>query len=275
MRFIGVEQQGRCHIAELQGDEVFVIAEARDFYADLGRLATGDRNGSGWTARSSFRELPAVWAGARVLCVGLNYKAHAAEGGNALPDYPAIFGRWTRSLVCSGDAVPALDDKLDWEGELGVVVGKELASVTADEAWSGVFGYAAFNDISARTYQRHTHQWTPGKNMDRSGVLGEIVTADKVGDPRNGLLLETRLNGKVMQSALTSDMIFPVGDILAYLSGIMTLYPGDLVVTGTPSGVGYARNPPILMKPGDEIEVSIERVGRVRNPIVEASRRHG
>lgn len=275
MRYIGIEVDGRCQIAVTNGSKIALIAGADDFYADVERFGKLSPDANSWIPREGHRELPAVWPGARVLCVGLNYKAHAAEGGFTPPEYPAIFGRWTRSLICSGDVVPALDEKLDWEGELAVVVGKTLVSATPEEALAGVFGYAAFNDISARTFQRHTHQWTPGKNMDRSGVMGEVVTADEVGDPREGLLLQTRLNGQVMQSAKTSDMIFSVGDILSYLSQVMTLYPGDVIVSGTPEGVGYARNPPILMKAGDEIEVSIERVGTISNPIVDASRRAG
>lgn len=148
-----------------------------------------------------------------------------------------------------------------------------MADVDEERALDGVLGYAVFNDVSARTFQRHTHQWTPGKNMDRSGVLGPITTADMVGDPGDGLKLETRLNGVLMQSATTADMIFPVGSIISYLSRIMTLYPGDVIATGTPQGVGYARQPPIVMQPGDVVEVSIEKLGAIRNPIVDRCHR--
>lgn len=275
MKFIGIDVDGRTVIAVVKGDRVAPVTDAERFYSDPAHWAEIAEGLDATQDRASVREVPAAWAGARVLCVGLNYKAHAAEGGFTPPEYPAIFGRWTRSLICSGDSVPALDDRLDWEGELVAIVGTRLADASPAEALEGVFGYAAFNDISARTFQRHTHQWTPGKNMDRSGAMSDVVTADEVGDPGRGLKLETRLNGDVMQSATTADMIFGVGEILSYLSRIMTLYPGDIVVTGTPEGVGYARNPPILMKPGDEIEVTIEGVGSVRNPIVPASERAG
>jgi 2,4-didehydro-3-deoxy-L-rhamnonate hydrolase len=275
MKFVGVRQPDGVKIARQVDDKVAIVAPVSDFYADLER----------WTAEaaavqadlpiSSVELAPAVWPGARVLCVGLNYRAHAVEGGNPIPDYPAIFGRWTRSLVTDGDTVPALDEKLDWEGELGVVIGREVADVDEAAGLEAVFGYAPFNDISARTYQRHTPQWTPGKNMDRSGAIGAVVTADEVGDPIDGLALQTRLNGELMQNGNTDDMIFPVGKVISYLSQIMTLYPGDVIATGTPSGVGYARNPPVLMKPGDEVEVSIERIGSVRSSIVDRSQRNG
>jgi 2,4-diketo-3-deoxy-L-fuconate hydrolase len=174
--------------------------------------------------------------------------------------------------VTNGDEVPAIDPMLDWECELAAVVGTSLAGVDADEALAGIMGYAPFNDISARTYQRHTHQWTPGKNMDRSGVIGTIVTSDEVGDPNAGLRIESRLNGQTMQSSTTDLMLFSVGMIASYLSEIMTLEPGDIIVTGTPEGVGHARNPPLFMKAGDVIEVEIEKVGKIANPIVASTR---
>ena len=254
------------------GDQVSLLTSVTDFYADLPRW----RDAAGATVPlDSVRLAPAVAPSARILCVGLNYRAHAAEGGATPPAFPAIFGRWTRCLITDGDSVPALDPKLDWECELAVVVGQRLAGVDEAAAVAGVFGYAAFNDISARTYQRHTHQWTAGKNMDRSGAIGPVVTADEVGDIGAGLRLQTRLNGATMQSATTADMIFSVGRILSYLSEVMTLEPGDVIATGTPEGVGHARTPPVFMRPGDVIEVEVERLGVLRNTIVDASRRHG
>jgi 2-keto-4-pentenoate hydratase/2-oxohepta-3-ene-1,7-dioic acid hydratase in catechol pathway len=218
-------------------------------------------------------ELPAVPPSARVLCVGLNYRAHAAEGGFAVPDFPTIFGRWTASLVSGGVAVPAIDPKTDWEGELAVVVGRSMTAVPEARALDHVFGYACFNDISSRTYQRHTSQWTPGKNSDRSGPMGPIVTADETGDPARGWRLQTRVNGQVVQDAITSDMVFSVPRILSYLSEIMTLNPGDVIASGTPEGVGHARNPPWFMKDGDVVEVEIEHLGVLSNPIAAGSAR--
>jgi 2,4-diketo-3-deoxy-L-fuconate hydrolase len=219
--------------------------------------------------------VPPVPLAARVLCVGLNYPEHVAEGTFQRPAYPAVFGRWTRSITVSGTPapVPAGEQGLDWEGELVAVVGRTLKGVSAVEALDAVFGYAAFNDLTARTTQHRTTQWTVGKNADQSGPMSEIVTAEEVGDPADGLRIVTRVNGEIMQNGNTADMIFGVGDILAYLSETMTLYPGDLVVTGTPNGVGYARRPPRFLCPGDEVTVEIERVGSVRTPIVAAQQR--
>jgi 2-keto-4-pentenoate hydratase/2-oxohepta-3-ene-1,7-dioic acid hydratase in catechol pathway len=217
--------------------------------------------------------VPPVTPAARVLCVGLNYAEHVAEGTFQRPACPAVFGRWTRSLTVSGTSapVPAGEQGLDWEGELVAVIGRTLKGVSAADALEAVFGYAAFNDLTARRTQHSTTQWTVGKNADQSGPLSEIVTADEVGDPGDGLRIVTRVNGEIMQDGSTADMIFGVGEILAYLSQTMTLYPGDLVVTGTPNGVGYARTPPRFLHPGDEVTVEIERVGSVRTPIVAAT----
>ena len=275
MKFVGVRHSGGTMVARQEGEQLAIVAPVAEFYSNLEHWLAVAEQAKFDLPLASVELAPAVWPGARVLCVGLNYRAHAAEGGNPIPDYPSIFGRWTRSLVTDGDTVPALDEKLDWEGELGVVIGSEVADVDEAAGLAAVFGFAPFNDISARTFQRHTQQWTPGKNMDRSGAIGAIVTADEVGDPALGLKLQTRLNGELMQNASTDDMIFPVGKIVSYLSQIMTLYPGDVIATGTPSGVGYARNPPILMKPGDAVEVSIDRIGSVRSLIVDRSRRNG
>ena len=217
--------------------------------------------------------VPPVLPAARVLCVGLNYAEHVAEGTFQRPSHPAVFGRWTRSLTVSGTPapVPACEQGLDWEGELAAVIGRTVKGVSADDALAAVFGYAAFNDLTARRTQHRTTQWTVGKNADQSGPMSEIVTAEEVGDPGDGLRIVTRVNDEIMQDGNTADMLFSVGEILAYLSETMTLYPGDLVVTGTPNGVGYARQPPRLLHPGDEVTVEIERVGLVRTPIVAAS----
>jgi 2,4-didehydro-3-deoxy-L-rhamnonate hydrolase len=214
--------------------------------------------------------LPPIPVGARVLCVGLNYAEHVAEGTFQRPAFPAVFGRWTRSLTVSGTPapVPAGEQGLDWEGELAAVIGRPMKSVTPAEALQGVFGYAAFNDLTARRTQHRTTQWTVGKNADQSGPMSEIVPAAEVGDPGDGLRIVTRVNGEIVQDGTTADMLFSVGEILAYVSETMTLYPGDLVVTGTPNGVGYARKPPRFLHPGDEVTVDIDRVGSVRTPIV-------
>jgi 2,4-didehydro-3-deoxy-L-rhamnonate hydrolase len=217
--------------------------------------------------------LPPVPAAARVLCVGLNYPAHVAEGTFTRPSHPSVFGRWTRSLTVSGTAapVPTGEQGLDWEGELVAVIGRKSKDVSATEGLDAVFGYAVFNDLTARDTQHRTTQWTVGKNADQSGPMSEIVTADEVGDPASGLRIVTRVNGDVVQDGTTADMIFSVGEIVAYLSRTMTLYPGDLIVTGTPNGVGYARQPPRFLHPGDEVTVTIHGVGSIRTPIIAAA----
>ena len=216
--------------------------------------------------------VPPIPAAARVLCVGLNYPQHVAEGTFDRPAYPAVFGRWTRSLTVSGTPapVPTGEEGLDWEGELAAVIGRRCKDVSAADGGRAVFGYAAFNDLTARDTQHRTTQWTVGKNADHSGPMSEIVTADEVGDPGAGLRIVTRVNGEIMQDGTTADMIFGVGEIVAYLSRTMTLYPGDLIVTGTPDGVGYARRPPRFLHPGDEVTVEIDGVASVRTPIVAA-----
>jgi len=274
VKFIGIKSAPlNPTIAVVRGDRAIPLAAADKFYFDLPRwLELAQSASEPGLALDKIVAAPPVWAGARVLCVGLNYHAHAAEGGFDPPSHPVIFGRWSRSLITDGDEVPALDPKLDWECELAAVVGTSMAGVSAEEALAGIMGYAPFNDISARTYQRHTHQWTPGKNADRSGVIGSIITSDEIGDPNAGLRIETCLNGKTMQSSTTDLMIFSVGEIASYLSEIMTLEPGDIIVTGTPEGVGHARKPPVFMKPGDVIEVEIEKIGKIASPIVPSPR---
>jgi 2,4-didehydro-3-deoxy-L-rhamnonate hydrolase len=217
--------------------------------------------------------VPPVPPAARVLCVGLNYPQHVAEGAFECPTHPSIFGRWTRSLTVSGTPapVPVGEQGLDWEGELAVIIGQKTKYVGTEEALLSVFGYSAFNDLTCRRAQHRTTQWTVGKNGDSSGPMSEIVTAQEVGDPGTGLRIVTSVNGEIVQDGNTADMIFSVGEILSHLSETMTLYPGDLVITGTPDGVGYTRRPPRFLHPGDEVTVDIERVGSVRTPIVAES----
>ncbi|MEU4541686.1 fumarylacetoacetate hydrolase family protein, partial [Streptosporangium sp. NPDC023825] len=251
------------------GDRVAPLAEAGEFYEDLpgwtakARDLSGGEPGPHERALGELSLAPAVAGSARVVCVGLNYRAHAAEGGFPIPETPAIFGRWTASLAVDGTPVPVPPDEagLDWEVELVAVVGAELRCVDEETALAGVFGYATFNDLSARRAQRLTAQWTLGKNSDHSGPIGPVVTADEVGDPAGGLRLVTRVNGEVVQDGDTKDMIFPVGRVLAHLSRTMTLRPGDLVATGTPAGVGHARTPARFLRPGDVVEVEIDRLG--------------
>jgi len=212
------------------------------------------------------------------VCIGLNYLRHVAEGSfrdQEIPPYPTLFARWTASLTVDGAEVPvpADEDGLDWEGEVVAYVGSPLVDATPDEALAAVVGYSTFNDLTARRAQKLTSQWILGKNGDRSGPLGPLVPAAEVGDLRDGLRVQTRVNGETVQDGRTDEMVYPVGDTLSLISRTFTLRPGDLLATGTPSGVGYARTPPWLLQPGDVVEVEVERLGVLRNTVVSNEQR--
>ncbi|MGB3068061.1 MAG: fumarylacetoacetate hydrolase family protein [Ottowia sp.] len=208
----------------------------------------------------------------KIICLGLNYAAHAAEGGNAAPEYPSFFMRGATSLIAHGAPMvcPRVSDKFDFEAELAVIIGRRAKHLTETNALEAVVGYACFNDATLRDYQRRTAQWTIGKNFDATGAFGPwLVPASQLPPGAHGLKIESRLNGKVMQSDNTSHMIVSVAQALVLLTEALTLEPGDVIAMGTPSGVGYARNPPVWMQPGDRIEIEIEGVGLLSNPIVQ------
>jgi len=212
---------------------------------------------------------PAVPAPRRIICVGLNYREHALEGGREPPSWPELFVRGADSVAAPfADLVkPALSERFDFEGELGVLIGSGGRYIRAADALDAVAGFVVVNDGTAREWQRASRQWTAGKNFDATMPIGpELVTADEV--DISDLLLTTRLNGEVMQSARTSDMIFDVPRTIEHISSFTTLRPGDVIATGTPSGVGFARTPPVWLVPGDLIEVTIEGIGRIANHVV-------
>lgn len=214
--------------------------------------------------------LPPVSNPGKIVCIGLNYADHSAESGFKQPDYPTIFGRFNSSLIADGAPIlrPAFSDQLDYEGELVAIIGKSARDVTEAEALDYVSGYSIFNDASIRDYQFKSPQWTPGKNFDDTGAFGpHFVTADDLPRGCVGLKLTTRLNGQVVQEASISDMVFSVAQLVSILSGFMTLLPGDVIVTGTPSGVGLARKPPLWMRDGDTVEVEVEQIGILSNPV--------
>ena len=214
--------------------------------------------------------LPVIARPGKIVCLGLNYAEHAREGGFEVPDYPALFLRVASSLVADGDPIirPLASEKLDYEAELAVVIGRRGRHIKAAEALDYVAGYTLFNDASVRDYQRRTAQWTPGKNFDGTGALGPVlVTPDELPPGATGLHIESRLNGHVMQSSTTADMIFDVPRTIEILSEVMTLEPGDVIATGTPPGVGHARKPPVWMRDGDVVEIEIEKIGILRNPV--------
>jgi 2-keto-4-pentenoate hydratase/2-oxohepta-3-ene-1,7-dioic acid hydratase in catechol pathway len=275
MRVVGIRRGGGpVEVAALSGDggSVTVLAPLEEFWADAAGFLAGDPAGDPVPA-ADVEFVPPVLPGARVVCIGLNYLRHVAEGsfaGEGVPPYPTLFARWTQSLTVDGAEipVPADEDGLDWEGEVVAYVGSTLVDATPEEALAAVVGYSTFNDVTSRRAQKLTSQWILGKNGDRSGPLGPLVPAAEVGDLRDGLRVRTRVNGETVQDGRTDEMVYPVGETLALVSRTFTLRPGDLLATGTPSGVGYARTPPWLMQAGDVVEVEVERLGVLTNRIV-------
>lgn len=215
------------------------------------------------------RFLPPILDPGRILCIGLNYRSHIEETGRKMPAYPTIFVRFPDSHVGHRESMirPSASEEFDFEGELAFIVGRGGRHVPAARALDRIAGYSCYNDGSVRDFQRHTTQFTPGKNFWHSGAFGPwMVTADEIPDPA-ALRLETRLNGRVMQRAPTSDLLFDIPCLVEYLSRVFPLRPGDVVSTGTTGGVGKARNPPVFLKGGDRIEVEISGVGVLSNPI--------
>jgi 2-keto-4-pentenoate hydratase/2-oxohepta-3-ene-1,7-dioic acid hydratase in catechol pathway len=261
-------------VADAPADMIGVIAAGEALRARLAAALPGAPAGARRTL-SSVELLPPVPQPGKILCLGLNYAAHAAEGGNQVPEHPTVFVRVTTSLVAPGAPVirPRVSEQLDYEVELVVVIGRRCHDVAEKDALSHVFGYTIMNDVSVRDYQRRTSQWTLGKNFDGSGPMGPaIVTADELPAGARGLGIRTRLNGELLQNGNTEDLVFPVPRIVSLLSEVMTLLPGDVIATGTPSGVGHARRPQLWMKPGDVVECEIDGIGTLSNPIVDAAR---
>ncbi|MGB3594187.1 MAG: fumarylacetoacetate hydrolase family protein [Ornithinimicrobium sp.] len=268
MNLVGVIVEDVRMVAVRSGDRLDLLGPVDTFWSDPGR-SLANRGGTSIPTDGANVTHP-VPDSARILCLGLNYRAHASEGNFSAPDHPVIFGRWTASLVTDGAsvAVPPDEDGLDWEGEVAAVIGQRLNRVDPDTARAAVLAYAPFNDLTARRAQKLTSQWTLGKNADLSGPMGDLVTADEVGDLRDGLHLQTIVNGEVVQDGNTRDMIFEAGEVLSRVSQIMTLNPGDILVTGTPEGVGYVRTPPWLLSEGDRVTVTVERLGSVSTTVV-------
>jgi 2-keto-4-pentenoate hydratase/2-oxohepta-3-ene-1,7-dioic acid hydratase in catechol pathway len=282
MRFISFTHNGQPGLAietpagELRG----ILASERTYPGDLlhllrqGRdsLVAAARTLSSGTVfnRDRVRYLPPLSNPEKIVCVGLNYADHTKESSYEQPKYPTLFSRFNSTLVGHGCAIlrPRASEQLDYEGELVVVIGRRGRHISAEQALDHVAGYSIFNDASLRDYQFKSPQWTVGKNFDATGCFGpSFVSADEVPAAARGLKLQTRLNGQIVQNASTSDMIFDVVSLITIISEAMTLQVGDVIVTGTPSGVGFARKPPLWMKHGDVCEVEIEGIGVLRNPI--------
>jgi acylpyruvate hydrolase len=284
MRLAAFEQAGTARLGLVEDDSIIDLAEAApDLPRDLvgliraGAPAFAAAAQAARTARPAARHalvglrfLPPIPNPGKIICLGLTYVDHAKEGGHAKPEYPSFFMRGATSLVAHGSAIlrPRASIQLDYEAELVAVVGRTARHVVKERAFDYIAGYSCFNDGSVRDYQRKTSQWTIGKNFDRTGGFGPwFVTADALPPGAAGLTIESRLNGEVMQHANTRDMIVPVAETVALLTECLTLEPGDLLVMGTPGGVGHARKPPVWMKAGDTIEIEIEKIGVLSNPI--------
>jgi 2-keto-4-pentenoate hydratase/2-oxohepta-3-ene-1,7-dioic acid hydratase in catechol pathway len=214
--------------------------------------------------------LPPITSPGKIICVGLNYSDHAAEAGLKPPDYPILFLRVPGSVVGHGQAIirPKASKHFDYEAEMVVVIGRRGRNIAKSKALDHVAGYSVANEGSIRDYQMRSSQWTLGKNFDKTGAWGpDFVTADEVAKGGKGLKIETRLNGRVLQSSTTANMIFDTRTLISVASSVMTLEPGDIILTGTPHGVGFVRKPPIFMKPGDTCEIEIGGIGVLSNPI--------
>jgi acylpyruvate hydrolase len=257
--------------ASLPKDLATLIAAGPSALASV-KAAAGKAPASAKLPLQSVKAALPIARPSKFICVGLNYALHAKEGGHPMPTYPSFFMRVPTSLNAAGAPVirPKVSVQLDYECELTIVIGKGGRHIPEAKALDHVFGYTLFNDVSVRDFQRKTTQWTPGKNFDATGPLGPwIVTADELPPGASGLRICTRVNGETMQDSNTSDMIFSTANVVATLSEFMTLEPGDLIATGTPSGVAHARKPPAWMKAGDTVEVEVEKIGVLSNPIVD------
>jgi len=282
MRLVTFAEDGVEKIGVRVGEDVFDVTKAsQSFGGDMigvikgGSAAKEALKTAAANAQarplSSVKLLPPIPRPGKILCIGRNYAAHAAEGGAAPPTYPEVFVRFPSSLIAHGDplVLPKASDKFDFEGELVMVIAKTGRHVAESDALDMIYGWSLFNDGSVRDYQRKASQWTMGKNFDGTGAFGpDIVTADEVTPGGVGLQLQTRVSGETMQNANTRDLIFPIAKLIWHLTEVMTLEAGDIVVTGTPEGVGYARKPPRFMVPGDTVDIEVEQVGVLSNPVV-------
>jgi acylpyruvate hydrolase len=284
MRFVVFERAGRRGLAvadgrgtlhgllateaRYPGDLMTLIGAGPEALASAGRALEG---GEGF-AESAVTFLPPLGSPPKIICVGLNYLDHSKEGGFEQPAYPTIFARFRSSLIGQRETLirPRVSEQFDYEGELVAVIGRPGRHIGRADALDHVIGYSIFNDASVRDYQLRTPQWTVGKNFDGTGAFGPwLVTADELPPGASGLKLTTRLQGQIVQSASTADLIFDVATLVSLLSEAFTLETGDVIVTGTPSGVGVARRPPLFMKDGDICEVEIEGIGRLVNPVAD------
>jgi 2-keto-4-pentenoate hydratase/2-oxohepta-3-ene-1,7-dioic acid hydratase in catechol pathway len=283
MRIAAIKNNGKATLAVRRGGELIDLGVAapklpRDLRGLIEAGPTAMKAAANAAKKAKGRAvvkgrvqyLPPIANANKIICVGLNYVDHAAESSMQKPTYPVLFLRVPTTLVAHNQPLirPKLSEQFDYEGEMVVVIGKKGRHIAKNKALSYVAGYSVFNEGSIRDYQFKTPQWTVGKNFDGTGGFGpDFVTPDELPKSAKGLKIQTRLNGKVVQDANTRDMIFDVADLVSVASESMTLMPGDVIVSGTPSGVGAFRKPPLWMKDGDVCEVEIEGIGTLSNPI--------
>lgn len=276
MRYVSfLRPDGAASFGHLANGEIIDLKPADDSVPDLkaaladdalARLVAGER-----FAAADVVLLPVIPNPAKILCVGLNYATHVAETGREQKEHPAIFTRWADSLIADGVPMirPAESIRLDYEGELALVIGRAGRRIAREDAAAHIAGFSVFNDGSLRDWQRHNIQFTPGKNFPGTGGFGPaLVTPDEIEDLADHRV-QTRLNGELVQDQPISDMIWDIATIIEYCSGFTTLMPGDVIATGTPGGVGDKRTPPLYMKGGDVVEVSIGSIGTLTNPVVD------
>jgi 2-keto-4-pentenoate hydratase/2-oxohepta-3-ene-1,7-dioic acid hydratase in catechol pathway len=283
MKIVAFDRAGKPALGVVDGDTVVDLAAAAPSLpadlADVLRAGALDAVRDAAKQASASARLPLAGIKYRmpianppkILCLGLNYAAHAKEGGREVPEYPALFLRCATSMAAHEQPMiaPRVSDKFDYEAELMVIIGKRGRHLPRERALDIVAGYACFNDGSIRDYQRKTTQWCIGKNFDATGGFGPwMVTADELPPGAKGLRIRSILNGQTLQDDNTSNMVFDVVETIHLYSQCMTFEPGDVIAMGTPEGVGYPRKPPIFMKHGDTVEIDIEGVGTLRNPIV-------
>lgn len=277
MRYVSIELNGKPALGVRNGQgDIDIISDENieSLLANGTDLATyaNNRKPSQTVKAADAKLLPPLTRPTKIICVGLNYADHTAESPYEQPDYPTLFLRLHTSLVAHDQPIirPKVSDSLDFEGEVAVVLGKGGRHISKEDALACVAGYSIFNDGSVREYQFKAPQWTVGKNFDATGGFGpDLVTADELPAGAKGLKIETRLNGEVVQSANTSDMIFDVATLISVISEAITLEAGDIIVSGTPAGIGWARDPKLIMRDGDVCEVSVEKLGTLRNAIVD------
>jgi acylpyruvate hydrolase len=269
MRFANVEVDGLVRAARIEGEEANLLL-AQSISAGFDYAALRDSASEKSVSTAEVRFLPPVIRPGKVICLGLNFKAHAEEAGRELPDYPVLFTKFTESIIgpYDGIVVPPESQMVDYEAELAVVIGKHARRVKAEDALDVIAGYTVANDVSMRDYQSKSHQWLQGKAWPRCTPLGPwFVTADELGDA-SGLEIRLELDGVELQHSTTDLMIFDVPTTIAALTEFVELQPGDVILMGTPSGVGFKREPPEYLTPGRRVRVEIDRIGAIENVVV-------